>query len=110
MALAMDDSHSVTFSNEHGVCHLILFHAHDADKNALTGVSSAESGEESHEFHLSTSAGLPQKKLQFSIIISKDSSSLNDYTVVPAKNTVAGSTVLELDVGSIDPPLPVLRI
>lgn len=108
VVLALDDSHSVALEVEHGVDHITFFHAIDTEENTPTGIFSTDKNQEDHEFHLSTSTGLLQKKLQISVI-TKDNSRQNDHTAIPT-NTFVASTTFEPDIAAVGPPVQVLRI
>ena len=57
----IDDHHSVGFENEHGVPHLILFHAHNTNEDSSSKILTTATKEGNHEFHLSSSSALLKK-------------------------------------------------
>ena len=110
MFVAMDGSHNVALLYEHGVEHLVFFHAQDARSNEFAGLSNAGSNEEHHELHLSSATnGLMQKKLQVSLFTSEITLVI-DPMLFPGMRNNFRATPFEPDVGAVHRSISVLRI
>ena len=107
--LTLDDSHSVAVINEHGVEHLVFFHAAESDKHAADPLFSAAVNEENHEVHLQNTTGLFRHKLQVSPL-AKDLRAASTPVMVQTSSTQGEESPIEPDVGSLHRPVHILRI
>ena len=108
MILSVDEDHSLELLSEHGVDHLVVFHR-AADSENIDTYLANPSSHEHHELHLSSLTGLIQKRLQTSSIQMEMSSTPEHMYGLNNVATNSAST-FELDVGSPQLPIQVLRI
>ena len=108
LVLAFDQTHSVSLSNEHGVLHLVFFHAPE-DSHTASPLFSSPVSEENHEFHITASTGLIQKKSHAPAIVSAICEQA-DYIVKTTATLKWTANLFEADVGLLHSPPTVLRI
>ena len=107
--LTLDESHSVAVVNEHGVEHLVFFHAADSDKHSADAMFRAEVNEENHEVHIQNAAGLLRNKLEVSSLV-KNLGATSTSMLAQTSIALTAKAPVEPDVGSLHPPVNVLRI